>query len=35
MVFETGYHPALLKDAVITRAGCTDGILKLDEAAWG
>ena len=32
MVLETGYHPALLKDAVTTPAGCTiDGILELDE----
>ena len=27
-----GYHPALLKDAVTTPAGCTvDGILELEE----
>jgi len=33
MVLETGYHPALLKDAVTTPAGCTiDGILELEEA---
>lgn len=32
MVLETGNHPALLKDAVTTPAGCTvDGILKLEE----
>lgn len=32
MVVETGDHPALLKDAVTTPAGCTvDGILKLEE----
>jgi pyrroline-5-carboxylate reductase len=32
MVLETGYHPALLKDAVTTPAGCTiDGILQLEE----
>jgi len=32
MVLETGYHPALLKDAVTTPAGCTiDGILELEE----
>jgi pyrroline-5-carboxylate reductase len=32
MVLETGYHPALLKDAVTTPAGCTvDGILALEE----
>jgi pyrroline-5-carboxylate reductase len=32
MVLETGSHPALLKDAVTTPAGCTvDGILKLEE----
>lgn len=31
MVLETGYHPALLKDAVTTPAGCTvDGILELE-----
>jgi len=29
---ETGHHPALLKDAVTTPAGCTiDGILELEE----
>jgi len=34
MVLETGYHPAMLKDAVTTPAGCTiDGILELEEAA--
>jgi pyrroline-5-carboxylate reductase len=34
MVLETGYHPALLKDAVTTPAGCTvDGILELEEGA--
>ena len=32
MVLETGEHPALLKDAVTTPAGCTvDGILRLEE----
>ena len=32
MVIETGSHPALLKDAVTTPAGCTvDGILELEE----
>ena len=32
MVLETGYHPALLKDAVTTPAGCTiDGILEFEE----
>ncbi len=32
MVLETGAHPAMLKDAVTTPAGCTiDGILKLEE----
>ena len=32
MVLETGSHPALLKDAVPTPAGCTvDGILELEE----
>ena len=32
MVLEAGYHPALLKDAVTTPAGCTiDGILELEE----
>ncbi len=32
MVLATGQHPALLKDAVTTPAGCTvDGILKLEE----
>lgn len=32
VVLETGYHPALLKDAVTTPAGCTiDGILELEE----
>ena len=32
MVLDTGYHPALLKDAVTTPAGCTiDGILELEE----
>ena len=32
MVLETGYHPALLKDAVTTPAGCAvDGILELEE----
>lgn len=32
MVLDTGKHPALLKDAVTTPAGCTiDGILKMEE----
>jgi pyrroline-5-carboxylate reductase len=32
VVLETGHHPALLKDAVTTPAGCTiDGILELEE----
>jgi pyrroline-5-carboxylate reductase len=32
VVLETGAHPALLKDAVTTPAGCTiDGILELEE----
>jgi len=32
MVLETGEHPALLKDAVTTPAGCTiDGLLQLEE----
>ncbi len=32
MVLETGYHPALLKDAVTTPAGCTiDAIMELEE----
>lgn len=32
MTVETGDHPALLKDAVTTPAGCTvDGILQLEE----
>ncbi len=32
MVLDTGYHPALLKDAVTTPAGCTiDGILELED----
>ena len=32
MVLETGEHPALLKDAVTTPAGCTiDGLLALEE----
>ena len=32
MVLETGDHPALLKDAVTTPAGCTiDGLLELEE----
>lgn len=32
VVLESGQHPALLKDAVTTPAGCTiDGILELEE----
>jgi pyrroline-5-carboxylate reductase len=32
VVLETGHHPALLKDAVTTPAGCTiDGILELED----
>ncbi len=32
MVLETGNHPALLKDAVTTPAGCTiDGLMELEE----
>ena len=32
MVLETGYHPAMLKDAVTTPAGTTiDGIMALEE----
>lgn len=32
MVLHTGEHPALLKDAVTTPAGCTiDGLLELEE----
>ena len=32
MVLDTGHHPALLKDAVTTPAGCTiDGLLELEE----
>jgi pyrroline-5-carboxylate reductase len=32
VVIETGDHPALLKDAVTTPAGCTiDGIMELEE----
>ena len=32
MVLDTEAHPALLKDAVTTPAGCTmDGILTLEE----
>jgi pyrroline-5-carboxylate reductase len=32
MVLETGEHPAKLKDAVTTPAGCTvDGLLELEE----
>jgi len=32
MVLETGSHPALLKDAVTTPAGCTiDGLMELEE----
>lgn len=32
VALDTGHHPALLKDAVTTPAGCTiDGILELEE----
>lgn len=32
VVLETGSHPALLKDAVTTPAGCTiDGVMELEE----
>jgi pyrroline-5-carboxylate reductase len=32
VVLDTGNHPALLKDAVTTPAGCTiDGIMELEE----
>jgi pyrroline-5-carboxylate reductase len=32
LVLETGHHPALLKDAVTTPAGCTiDGIMELEK----
>jgi pyrroline-5-carboxylate reductase len=32
LVLETGHHPALLKDAVTTPAGCTiDGLMELEE----
>lgn len=32
MIVETGMHPAMLKDAVTTPAGCTiDGIMALEE----
>ena len=32
MVLDTGDHPALLKDAVTTPAGCTvDGLMELEE----
>ena len=32
VVLETGDHPALLKDAVTTPAGCTvDGLMELEE----
>lgn len=32
VTLETGHHPALLKDAVTTPAGCTiDGIMELEE----
>jgi pyrroline-5-carboxylate reductase len=32
VALDTGDHPALLKDAVTTPAGCTiDGILELEE----
>jgi pyrroline-5-carboxylate reductase len=32
VVLQTGDHPALLKDAVTTPAGCTvDGLMELEE----
>ena len=32
MVLQSGSHPALLKDAVTTPAGCTvDGLMELEE----
>ena len=32
VVLDTGHHPALLKDAVTTPAGCAiEGILELEE----
>jgi pyrroline-5-carboxylate reductase len=32
MVLETGYHPALLKDAVCTPGGCTvEGVLEIEK----
>lgn len=32
LVLDTGHHPALLKDAVTTPAGCTiDGLMELEE----
>jgi pyrroline-5-carboxylate reductase len=32
VVLQTGAHPALLKDAVTTPAGCTiDGLMELEE----
>jgi pyrroline-5-carboxylate reductase len=32
VALETGDHPALLRDAVTTPAGCTiDGIMELEE----